>query len=145
LALPNFVDLLTVCVEAGLDFMGALRVVVSKQKEGPLKAELERFQKQLGLGKTRSEGLRELAVRIDSPDVWTIASALMQADRLGSPIGEALRSQSEILRVRRGQKAEKAAMEASVKVLAPLVLCILPAAFIMILGPVIIQIVSSAK
>ena len=115
LTLPDVVDLLTVCVEAGLDFVGAMRTVVDRQKQGPLREELERFLKQLELGRTRSESLREMSNRIGLSDVSSVASALIQADRLGSPIGPVLRIQSNMLRTRRGQKAEKAAMQATVK------------------------------
>lgn len=139
LQIPDVIDLLTVCVEAGLDFIGALRVVVSRQKKGPLKDEFEHFLKQLELGRTRSEALREMSNRIGLSDVSSIAAALIQAAKLGSPIGPVLRMQSEILRTRRGQKAEKAAMESTVKLLAPLMLCIFPAVFIMVLAPVLIQ------
>jgi tight adherence protein C len=139
LELPDVIDLLTVCVEAGLDFMGALRTVVDHQKEGPLKSELNRFMQQLELGRTRQEALREMAVRVGLSDLMSVSSALIQAARLGSPLGPVLRAQSDMVRIRRGQKAEKAAMEAAVKMMAPLLLCIFPAVFIMILAPVIIQ------
>lgn len=139
LQLPDVIDLLTVCVEAGLDFVGALRVVVDRQQDGALKDELVRFLRQLELGKTRSEGLRELSKRVKMSDISTVAAALIQADRLGAPIGQTLRVQSDLLRTRRGQRAEKAAMQATVKMLAPLMICIMPAVFIMILAPVFIQ------
>lgn len=139
LELPDVIDLLTVCVEAGLDFMGALRTVVDHQNEGALKSELNRFMQQLELGRTRQEALREMATRIGLSDMISVTSALIQAARLGSPLGPVLRAQSDMLRTRRGQKAEKAAMEATVKMMAPLMLCIFPAVFIMILAPVIIQ------
>lgn len=145
LELPDVVDLLTVCVEAGLDFVGALRTVVEKQKKGPLKDELERFLKQLELGRTRSEALREMSHRVGLSDLSSVASSMIQAARLGSPIGPVLRIQSDMLRTRRGQRAEKAAMEATVKMLAPLMLCIFPAVFIMILAPVIIQMMANVK
>ena len=145
LELPDVVDLLTVCVEAGLDFIGALRTVVDKQKKGPLKEEFERFLKQLELGRTRSEALREMSRRVGLSDLSSVASSLIQAARLGSPIGPVLRMQSDMLRTRRGQKAEKAAMEATVKMLAPLLLFIFPAVFIMILAPVFIQMISDVK
>lgn len=139
LQLPDVIDLLTVCVEAGLDFVAALRTVVERQADGPLKDELFRFLRQLELGRTRSEGLREMAKRIALSDVSAVTAAMIQADRLGAPIAQTLRVQSDLLRTRRGQRAEKAAMQATVKLLGPLMLCIMPAVFIMILAPVFIQ------
>jgi tight adherence protein C len=139
LQLPDTLDLLTISVEAGLDFMSAMRRVVEKHAPGPLKEELERFFKQTELGRPRREALREMANRAQLVDLNAVVSALIQADRLGVSIGPVLRAQSDMLRIRRGQKAEKAAQEAPVKMLAPLMICILPSVFIMILAPVIIQ------
>jgi tight adherence protein C len=142
LQLPDSLDLLTISVEAGLDFMSAMRRVVEKHRPGPLKEELERFFKQTELGRPRREALRDMAKRVQIPDLNAVTSALIQGDRLGVSITPILRAQSDMLRTRRGQKAEKAAHEAAVKMLAPLMMCILPSVFIMILGPVIIQMVT---
>lgn len=139
LQLPNTLDLLTISVEAGLDFMSAMRRVVEKHPEGPLKDELERFFKQTELGRPRREALREMSNRVQLQDLTAVVSALIQADRLGVSIGPILNTQSEMLRIRRGQRAEKLAQEAPVKMMAPLIICILPSVFIMILAPVIIQ------
>jgi tight adherence protein C len=139
LQLPNTLDLLTISVEAGLDFMSAMRRVVEKHPEGPLRDELERFFKQTELGRPRREALREMASRVQLQDLTAVVSALIQADRLGVSIGPILNTQSEMLRIRRGQRAEKLAQEAPVKMMAPLIICILPSVFIMILAPVIIQ------
>jgi tight adherence protein C len=143
LQLPDTLDLLTISVEAGLDFMGAMRRVVEKHRPGPLKDELERFFKQTELGRPRREALREMANRVQLQDLRTVVSSLIQADRLGVSIGPILRTQSDMLRIRRGQRAEKAAQEAPVKMMAPLMICILPSVFIMILAPVILQMVSN--
>lgn len=139
LELPDALDLLTLSVEAGLDFLSALRSVVEKHRSGPLKQELDRFFKQIELGRPRREAMREMADRVQLSDMNAVVSALIQADRLGASIGPVLRAQSDMLRSRRSQRAEKAAQEAPVKMLAPLMVCILPSVFIMILGPVIIQ------
>jgi tight adherence protein C len=139
LQLPNTLDLLTISVEAGLDFMSAMRRVVEKHPEGPLKEELERFFKQTELGRPRREALREMSNRVQLQDLTAVVSALIQADRLGVSIGPILNTQSEMLRIRRGQRAEKLAQEAPVKMMMPLIICILPSVFIMILAPVIIQ------
>ncbi len=144
LQLPDTLDLLTISVEAGLDFLSALRRVVAKHRPGPLKVELERFFQQVEFGRPRREALRELAQRVQVSDMNAVVAALIQADRLGASIGPVLRAQSDMLRTRRSQRAEKAAQEAPVKMLAPLMACILPAVFIVILGPVIIQIIRDA-
>jgi tight adherence protein C len=143
LQLPNTLDLLTISVEAGLDFMSAMRRVVEKHPLGPLKDELERFFKQTELGRPRREALREMANRVQLQDLNGVVSSLIQADRLGVSIGPILSTQSDMLRIRRAQRCEKAAQEAPVKMLMPLMMCILPSVFIMILAPVIIQMVSN--
>jgi tight adherence protein C len=145
LQLPDTLDLLTISVEAGLDFMSAMRRVVEKHRPGPLKDELDRFFRRTELGLPRRDALRSMARRVQLPDLNAVVSALIQGDRLGVSIGPILRAQSDMLRTRRGQRAEKAAQEAPVKMLAPLMICILPAVFIMIPGPVIIQIMIDAQ
>jgi len=143
LELPDTLDLLTISVEAGLDFLTALRRVVEKHRPGPLKDELSFFFNQIELGRPRREALREMANRVNLQDLGTVVSSLIQADRLGASIGPVLKVQSDMLRIRRAQRAEKAAQEAPVKMLAPLVLCIMPAVFLMILAPVFIQMITS--
>jgi len=143
LQLPDTLDLLTISVEAGLDFMSAMRRVVEKHRPGPLKDELEHFFKQTELAASRRDALREMANRVQLQDLSSVVSSLIQADRLGVSIGPILRAQSDMLRIRRAQRCEKAAGEAPVKMLAPLMLCILPSVFIMILGPVIIQMIAN--
>lgn len=139
IAIPDAVDLLTISVEAGLDFMTALRRVVEKQRPGPLKDELERFFRQIELGRTRRDALKEMANRVQLDDLSNTCSALIQADRLGSSIAPVLRTQSDVLRTRRMQRAEKKAMEAPIKMMAPLLACIFPAVFIVIFAPLFIQ------
>ena len=139
LALPDVIDLLTISVEAGLDFMGATRRVMAKIPAGPLREEFENFFKEVELGKTRQDALKDLSNRVQLVDLSTICSSLIQADRLGSSVGPILRIQSDMLRARRGQRAEKSAMEAPVKMLAPLLICIFPSVFIMLFAPLFIQ------
>ncbi|MEI6166894.1 MAG: type II secretion system F family protein [bacterium] len=143
LELPDTLDLLTISVEAGLDFLTALRRVVEKHRAGPLKDELSFFFNQIELGRPRRDALREMASRVKLQDLSAVVSSLIQADRLGASIGPVLKVQSDMLRIRRAQRAEKAAQEAPVKMLAPLVLCIMPAVFLMILAPVFIQMITS--
>lgn len=142
LQLPDVIDLLTISVEAGLDFMGAMRRVIAKIPEGPMREEFENFFKQVELGRTRQDALKDLGNRVQLTDLSTICSSLIQADRLGSSVGPILRVQSDVLRVRRGQRAEKSAMEAPVKMLAPLLICIFPSVFIMLFAPLFIQMIA---
>lgn len=143
LQLPDTLDLLSISVEAGLDFLTALRRVVEKHRPGPLKDELESFFNQIELGRPRRDALRDMAGRVQLQDLSGVVSSLIQADRLGASIGPILTVQSDMLRIRRAQRAEKAAQEAPVKMLAPLILCIMPAVFVMILAPVFIQMIGN--
>jgi tight adherence protein C len=134
--LPYCMDLLTLSVEAGMSFQGAIAKVVEKGARGPIREELEKMLQDLRLGLVRNEALTALSERTDLYEIRAFTSALVQADRLGTPIGKALRIQSDLRRTERFHKAEKIAQEASVKILMPLLLFILPAVFIIILGPV---------
>jgi tight adherence protein C len=134
-ALPYGLDLLTLSVEAGLDFPAALAKVVEKGRSGPLAEELSVVLKELRLGKTREETLRNLARRVDLPALTSFVQALVHADRMGTPLGKVLRILSTQLRIERSQRAEKLANEAPVKLLLPLVLFIFPTLFLMLFGP----------
>ena len=134
-ALPYGLDLLTLSVEAGLDFPAALAKVVDKGRSGPLAEELSVVLKELRLGKTREEALRNLARRVDLPALTSFVQALVHADRMGTPLGKVLRILSTQLRIERSQRAEKLANEAPVKLLLPLVLFIFPTLFLMLFGP----------
>lgn len=137
--LPYALDLLTLSVEAGLDFTQALERIVRKLGPTPLAIELGATLRDIQLGRTRSQALRELGLRVDVVELNSVVSALIQADELGSSLGPILRVQSDQLRVRRSQQAEKQAMEAPVKILLPLILFIFPTIFIMIFGPIAIK------
>jgi tight adherence protein C len=134
-ALPYALDLLTLSVEAGLDFAAALSKVVERGSSGPLAHELAVVLKELRLGKTREEALRNLARRVELPALTSFVQALVHADRMGTPLGKVLRILSTQLRIERTQRAEKLANEAPVKLLLPLVLCIFPTLFLMLFGP----------
>jgi tight adherence protein C len=136
-ALPYNLDLLTLSVEAGLDFTGALNKVVEKGKGGPLRDEFMLVLKQLKMGKTREEALKNLIARVDLPALTSFVSALIQADKMGTSIGKVLRIQSTQLRIERSQRAEKLANEAPVKMLFPLIACIFPTVFLVLFGPII--------
>jgi len=136
-ALPYHLDLLTLAVEAGLDFTGALAKAVEKGKPGPLKDEFSLVLKQLKLGKTREESLKALIQRVDLPALTTFVTALILADRMGTSLGKVLRIQSAQLRLERSQRAEKLANQAPVKMLLPLIGCIFPTVFLVLFGPIV--------
>ena len=136
-ALPYNLDLLTLSVEAGLDFTAALAKVVEKGKGGPLRDELQMVLKQLKMGKTREEALKSMIVRVDLPALTTFVTALIQADKMGTSLGKVLRIQSTQMRIERTQRAEKLANEAPVKMLFPLVACIFPTVFMVLFGPIV--------
>jgi len=136
-ALPYSLDLLTLSVEAGLDFTGALNKVVEKGKAGPLRDEFSMLLKQLKMGKTREEALKAMIVRVDLPALTSFVTALIQADKMGTSLGKVLRIQSTQLRIERTQRAEKLAGEAPVKMLFPLIACIFPTVFMVLFGPIV--------
>jgi tight adherence protein C len=139
-ALPYDVDLLTLCVEAGLDFVAALSKVVERGRKGPLAGELSIALKELRLGKTREEALRGLAARVEVPAMTSLVQALLHADRMGTPLGNVLRMLSSQLRIERTQRTEKLANEAPVKLLLPLLVFIFPTLFLMLFGPLAYQV-----
>ncbi len=134
--LPFCMDLLALSVEAGMSFQGGIAKVVEKGARGAIREELEKMLQDLRLGLVRHEALTALSERTDLYEIRAFTSALVQADRLGTPLGKALRTQSDLRRTERFQRIEKMAQEAPVKLLMPLLLFILPSVFIIILGPV---------
>ena len=141
-ALPFVLDLLTLSVEAGMDFMSALQRNCERRKLDPLNEELIRMTREIQVGIPRRVALRNMSQRVDLADLRSVAHALIQADELGVSIGAILRIQSDQMRARRFDRAEKLANEAPVKMLAPLMLCIFPAVFIILLGPILRQTMS---
>ena len=139
LALPFVLDLLTLSVEAGMDFMSALQRNCERRRLDPLNEELIRMTREIQMGIARRLALRNMADRVRQPDLKAVAFALIQADELGVPIGPILRIQSEQLRARRFDRAERLANEAPVKMLGPLLLCIFPAVLIVLLTPIIFE------
>ncbi|MDB5037718.1 MAG: Secretion system protein [Bacteriovoracaceae bacterium] len=138
--LPSVLDLLTLSVEAGLDFIAAISRVIYFAKDGPLKDEFNQMLKELQLGTVRADALRNMADRVQLPALSSFATILIQADQMGGSIGPVLRAQSDQLRNSRFQIAEREGAKATQKLLIPLVFCILPSVFIVILGPVICDI-----
>jgi tight adherence protein C len=138
-ALPDSIDLLTICVEAGLGFDAAL-AHVSKSTTGPLAEELYRTLQEVQLGRSRSEAMRNLAARCDVQELSTFVLAMVQADVFGVSVANVLRIQAGEMRVKRRQLAEERAMKVPIKVLFPVLFCIFPALFVVILGPAIMRI-----
>ena len=138
-ALPFTLDLITVSVEAGLDFGNAVQRIIDRGEMNELNYEFYLFLNETKLGKRKMDALERMAKRIDIPIVTSILRSLMQAEELGMRIGQILRIQSQSLRTKRMQTAEKSALEAPVKMLIPLAIFIFPAVFIVLLGPMIIQ------
>jgi tight adherence protein C len=138
-ALPDALDLLTSCVEAGLSFDLALQRVTDQLPQGPLRQELETFLSQTKMGRTRKEALQSLARRAGVDELRSLCSALIQAGEMGAPIGPVLRAQSRQLRALRGQRLQKAAAQAPVKLLFPLLVFILPVVFLVLFGPLYLK------
>lgn len=143
LALPFVLDLLTLSVEAGMDFMSALQRNCERRRLDPLNEELIRMTREIQMGVARRVALRNMADRVRQPDLKAVSYALIQADELGVPIGPILRIQSEQLRTRRFDRAERLANEAPVKMLGPLLLCIFPAVMIVLLAPILMEAVKN--
>ena len=140
LQIPDALDLLTISVRAGLGFDGALGKVVEKLK-GPLTEEFRRALAEIRVGKPRRDALRDIVPRTEVPALTNFIGAIIQAEQLGVSISKVLQVQSEQLRIERRQRAEEMAAKAPIKMLFPLVGCIFPSLFIVILGPAIILII----
>ena len=137
--LPDALDMLSITVEAGLAFNAAL-AQVARNTEGPLADEFFRVLQEMQLGKGRSEAIRALGERTNVPEVRGFANAMVQADAFGVPVANVLRVQAKEQRVKRSQRAEEKAQKVPVKILFPLIFCIMPSLFIVILGPAAITI-----
>jgi tight adherence protein C len=133
-SLPDALDLLTICVEAGLGFDAAMGKVTEKW-DNVLSKEFGRVLHEIRLGKTRREALRDMAERTDVPDVISFVAALIQADQLGVSIAKVLRIQSDQMRLKRRQRAEEKAHQAPIKMIFPMVFLIFPSIYLVLLGP----------
>jgi tight adherence protein C len=140
--LADSIDLLTISVESGLGFDAALSYV-ARNTEGPLSEEFARVLQEMQIGRGRTEALRSLADRTTLPELRSFVSAMVQADSFGIPIGQVLRVQSTEIRTKRRQWAEEQAQKVPVKILVPLIFCILPCLFIAVLGPAVISVMDS--
>lgn len=138
--LPDAMDMLTLCVEAGLGFDAAV-ARVARNLEGPVAEEWSRVLQEMQVGQSRTQALRSLAERTDVPELRTFVSAMIQASEMGISIGLVLREQSKEMRIKRRQRAEEKAQKLQVKILLPLISCLMPSMFIVVLGPAVIQMI----
>jgi len=138
-ALPDSLDMLTVCMEAGLGFDAAL-AQVAHNTAGPLAAEFTRALQEMQIGQARADALRAMLSRTTVPELRVFVAALVQAGELGIPIAKVLREQAGEMRVRRRQRAEEQAQKVPVKIMFPLIACLFPALMVVVIGPGILQI-----
>lgn len=143
-ALPDMLDMMSICVDAGLGFEAALQKVAF-QSDGELAMEMRRVISEIRVGVSRADALRHMAERTQVPDVASFVAVLVQADRLGIAIRNVLNTQSVQMRIVRRQRAEEEAGKAPIKMLIPLALFIFPAMFAVILGPAVPRILASFK
>jgi tight adherence protein C len=141
-SLPDNLDLITTCVEAGLGLDAALSRV-AERGQGPLAAELQHMLRDVSMGKLRREAMQEMADRIGVEELTNFINSIIQAEQLGVGIAQVLRVQSDQLRMQRRQRAEKSAHEAPIKMIFPLVLLIFPSFLAVILAPAVIRIATA--
>lgn len=138
-ALPGAVDVLSLSVEAGLEFLIALERLVKRGLTGPLRDELTAVLNDIRLGTSRSDALRAMATRLEIPQVSSFVSTLVQADLLGASVGDVLKSQAAFLRSERFQRAEKAGGQATQKIIFPMLFFIFPAVLLIVIGPIALK------
>jgi len=136
--LPDAFDLMTTCVEAGLGLDSAFHRVSEKLK-GPVADEFAEMLREVAMGKARRDALRDMGDRTGVADLQTFANTIVQAEEMGTSLGTTLRAQAGDMRLRRRQRAEEEARRAPAKMVFPLVFFILPSLFVVILGPVVIE------
>ena len=137
--LPFFIDLLALSTEAGLDFINSIQRIVDKTENSVLAEELSIVLKDIKLGSSRSDALKALAQRLDIPEITSFVAMIVDADYTGAPIATVLKDQSAQIRLERFIRAEKAGAKAAQAMLIPMMVFILPAVFIMVFAPVVLQ------
>lgn len=138
--LPETVDLLGLCVEAGLDFTTAVKWIIEKKVSfNPMIEELTLVLEEIKWGKPRSQALKDMGNRLNIPEVSSFIQALVQAERMGTPVSETFAIISEDTRLQRFRRGERFALQAPIKILIPLIFCILPVIGIVIGGPILLQ------
>jgi len=137
--LPDAIDLLALCVNAGLDFLLALKWVIDKSVPSVLISELNHVLQEVHVGKPRRDALVDFANKYQIPDLSTFTRALVQADRMGTSVADALNIISEDMRISRFRRGEKIALKAPLKMLFPLLFCIFPVVGILVAGPILLQ------
>lgn len=137
--LPDAIDLLSLCVNAGLDFLLALKWVIEKSAPSILILELKQVMQEVHVGKPRRDALTDFANKYQIPDLSTFTRALVQADRMGTSVADALNIISEDMRIARFRRGEQIALKAPLKMLIPLLFCIFPVVGIIVAGPVLLQ------
>lgn len=137
--LPDTVDLLGLCVNAGLDFMMALKWVVEKSSPNVVTNEMNNLLQEINVGKPRREALRDLARKYELPDLSTFSRTLIQADKMGTSVSDALNILSEDMRLARYRRGEAMALKAPMKMLVPLLFCIFPVVGILVGGPIFLD------
>jgi tight adherence protein C len=142
-ALPFMLDLITLCVESGLNLNSAIAQAVAKGPAGPLRDELARLLRDIRAGRPRSEALRDMAARLDMAPVTNFVSTLVQAEATGMSLGPILRAQAEQRRSERFARAEKLAMQAPVKLLFPLLVFIFPCVFVILMFPIVMKFIGA--
>jgi tight adherence protein C len=140
--LPDALDLLTISVESGLAFDAGL-AQVARRTTGPLAQEFFRVLQEMQIGTGRVQAMRALAERTDVPELKSFVGAMIQADAFGIPVAGVLRVQAKEMRVKRSQRAEELAQKVPVKILFPLIFCIMPCLFIVVMGPAVITVIKN--
>lgn len=141
--LPFFLDIITLCVEAGLNLQGAMAQAVAKGPQGVLRDEFQRVMRDIRAGKSRADSLRAMADRVQEPGLSSLVSVIVQAEGMGMNLGPVLRAQAEQRRSERFIRAEKLAMQAPVKMLFPLIAFIFPCTFIVLFFPIAMRLMHS--
>jgi len=141
--LPFFLDIITLCVEAGLNIQGAIAQAVAKGPKGVLREEMQRTIRDIRAGKSRAAALRDMAQRLNEPGITNFTTGVIQAESMGMNLGPVLRAQADQRRSERFLRAEKLAMEAPVKMLFPLIAFIFPCTFLVLFFPIVMKFMNS--